>query len=94
MHDPSMAHITSTNGSNQNVSVDLTGPSPLFNGAVVLTAIDYFSRYPFMFTLKSDTSKEIIVCLWQVFSQFCLPEAIILDNDTPFISAEFTGFLT
>ena len=28
------------------VSVDLTGPSPLFDDAVVLTAIDYFSRYP------------------------------------------------
>ena len=28
------------------------------------------------------------------FSQFGLPEAIILDNSTPFVSAEFTGFLT
>ena len=78
----------------QKLAVDLTGPSPLFDGAVVLTAIDYHSRYPFAFTLKRGTSQEIIGCLRHIFSQFGLPEAIVSDNGTPFVSTEFDSFLT
>ena len=64
-----------------------------FNGNVVLTAIDYFSRYPFAFVLKNGTSNAIVKCLHNIVSHFGLPEAITSDNGTPFTSTEFTGFL-
>ena len=78
----------------ERISIDLTGPSSLFDGAVVLTIVDYFSRYPFAFLMKNGTSSEIIVHLRHVFSHFGLPEAIVSDNGTPFVSAEFTAFLS
>ena len=45
------------------VSVDLTGPSATLYGKVLLTMIDYYSRYPEVFILKRGDTKDVIKML-------------------------------
>ena len=51
------------------VSVDLTGPSATLHWQVLLTMIDYYSRYPEVFILKRGDTKEILTCLRHVFAR-------------------------
>ena len=57
----------------EKLAIDLTGPSPLLDGSVVLTVIDYYSRYPFAFPLRDSCSKSVIAALRMIFSMFGLP---------------------
>ena len=59
----------------------------------MLTAIDYYSRFPFVFFLKSGASREVIGALRSLFSLFGIPESIVSDNGTAFTSSEFVTFL-
>lgn len=77
----------------QLLSLDLTGPSSSTEGRVLLTLIDTYSRYPDVFMLDRGSTAEIIARLQRFFSLFGLPETIITDNGTPFVSAEFSSFL-
>lgn len=77
-----------------SIAIDLTGPSDVLDGKVLLTIIDLYSRYPECFILRSGTSLEIINKLRSVFARQGFPERIISDNGTPFVSKEFTDFLS
>ena len=55
--------------------------------------LSYYSRFPFVFLLKSASSREIIEALRSLFSLFGIPESIISDNGSVFTSAEFESFL-
>lgn len=78
----------------RKIAIDLTGPSDVLQGRTLLTVIDYFSRYPEVFTLRSATSKNIIISLKELFARLGVPEILVSDNGTVFRSAEFEEFLT
>lgn len=78
----------------EKFAIDLTGPSGIFDGHIVLTGIDYYSRYPFAFILNSGNSKEVIWHLRSIFSLFGLPECIISDNGSCFTSKEIETFFS
>ena len=78
----------------EKLAIDLTGPSPLFDGSVVLTVIDYYSRYPFAFPLRDGSTRSVIAALRMVFSMFGLPASIVSDNGSTFVSSQFANFLS
>lgn len=75
------------------VALDLTGPSNILDGHVLLTLIDLYSRYPEATIIKQGNSREIIHVLSAHFARYGLPRRIITDNGTPFVSQEFEEFL-
>ena len=77
----------------QTISVDLTGPSDLLQGKTLLTVIDHFSRFPEVVILSDTSSKSIIGALTSLFARYGLPEKLLSDNGSNFVSAEFESFL-
>ena len=75
------------------VAMDLTGPSDLLQGNTLLTLIDLYSHYPEVHVPKQANSRAIIDALTTT-SKFGLPQTILTDNSTPFVSAEFESFLS
>lgn len=73
--------------------MDITGPSDRTENKIVLTVIDYYSRYPFACIISSSSSQQIIDKLIQVFSKFGFPSEIVSDNGTCFTSQEFCDFI-
>jgi hypothetical protein len=53
---------------------------------------DYFSRYPIVKKLASTTSKAIINCFTEVFSEHGVPKLLITDNGPQYASLEFKNF--
>ncbi len=57
-----------------------------------LLIVDYFSRYPEVFQLKSTTSTMVINVMKQVFSRHGIPEIVRSDNGPQYASLEFAEF--
>ncbi len=74
------------------MAIDLKGPSETTDGKVLLTIIDLFSRYPEAYVLNHSTSKEIITFLRRSFARFGIPEKLVSDNGSVFVSTEITDF--
>lgn len=72
----------------QQVAVDIMGPSEATSGKILLTVIDIFNYYPDVFILRSACSTKIIICLRKYFSSFGIPETLLSDKGTPFVSTE------
>lgn len=58
----------------------------------VLTLIDAFTRFTWLFPVKSTSSKETINCLSTVFDVFGNPSELVSDRGTAFSSFEFSEF--
>ena len=55
--------------------------------------MDYLSKWPVVKRLGTETSsKSVIYCLKEVFSDFGQPEIVVSDNGPQFSSAEFKSF--
>ena len=65
----------------------------LFLGHVWLLIIDAHSKWIEVFQMSSTSSSVIIQKLQEVFSRFGLPDRIISDNASNFVSAEFKEFM-
>ncbi|MCH9664249.1 MAG: DDE-type integrase/transposase/recombinase [Gammaproteobacteria bacterium] len=76
------------------ISVDLTGPSQSTQGKTLLTIIDHYSRYPEVYILHRVSSRDIMEALRANFSKFGIPQKLLSDNGTPFVSSEFETFLS
>lgn len=59
----------------------------------ILLAIDAFTRYTFLFAVKSTCSKETIKHLTCLFQNFGNPQILVSDRGTAFTSQEFKEFL-
>ncbi|KMQ87572.1 retrovirus-like pol polyprotein [Lasius niger] len=59
----------------------------------ILVVVDAFSRFTWLFAVKSTTSKETIKCLSTLFQTVAAPRTLITDRGTAFTSQEFAGFI-
>lgn len=59
----------------------------------IFIIIDAFSRFTWLFPVKSTTSKEIIKCLSTLFHTVSPPRTLVTDRGTAFTSQEFAIFL-
>ncbi|XP_059209654.1 uncharacterized protein K02A2.6 [Centropristis striata] len=75
----------------QMLAVDLCGPFPSGHHLLVLT--DYYSRWVSVDILQNPTSMNIINRMRHLFATHGLPECIVTDNGTPFVSKEFKTYL-
>ena len=73
------------------LAMDLRGPFPSGHHLLVLT--DYYSRWVSVDILQNPTSVNIISRLRHSFATHRLPECIVTDNCTPFLSKEFKTYL-
>ena len=71
--------------------VDFAGP---VQGHMLLILVDAYSKWIEAFAVKSTTSSVVIQCLHSVLARFGLPDTLISDNATCFVSAEFEQFQT
>ena len=70
--------------------MDYAGP---FEGHYLLILIDAHSKWIEAYPAKSPSSSVTIELLRTVFAQFGLPETVVSDNGTCFVSEEFRQFL-
>lgn len=71
------------------IAMDMVGPLPTTTDGYrfILTVCDYGTRYPEAFPLKGTTSREVVEALMELFSQMGIPEEILTDRGSNFISA-------
>ena len=74
----------------QRLHVDYAGP---FMGHMFLILMDPHSKWMDAYLLTASTSAITIECLWKSFSNQGLPETIVSDNGSCFVSAEFKEFM-
>ena len=72
----------------QKVGVDLYE----FRGLHYLVIVDYYSRYIDLAHLPKITSSTVVNKVKNSFTHHGIPETVISDNGTQFISAEFKTF--
>ena len=70
--------------------VDFAGP---VHGHMFLVIVDAHSKWVEVFPLKSATSAVVIQCMRPLFARFGLPDTLVSDNATCFVSVEFKQFL-
>lgn len=92
-HTPMKAVTNAVNEPWNTIGIDIVGPSNRLKDHMFLSVIDYHSRFPFLFKLRSSTSKEIVRHLQILFSIFGYPQKIVSDNGTCFISSEFENYI-
>lgn len=71
--------------------LDFAGP---FKGKTYLIVVDAHSGWPEIVSTSSMTSKTVIQHLSVMFATHGLPDVLVSDNGTPFVSAEFQEFVT
>ena len=64
------------------------------NGRLYILICDYFSKFPFLFQVKSTSFANLKDHLMDLFSVEGTPEEIMSDNGPPFNGKEFSSFLT
>ena len=69
--------------------IDFAGP---IEGKMLLIVVDSYSLWIEAFSMKNATSTATIRYLRQLFAQFGIPETIVSDNGTQFVSVEFKEF--
>ncbi|CAH8598040.1 unnamed protein product [Schistosoma haematobium] len=71
------------------IHVDFAGP---FQGTYFLVCVDAYSKWPEIFPMNQITSKQTIMKLRQLFSRSGVPDVLVTDNGTQFISSIFSDF--
>ena len=74
----------------QRLHIDYAGP---FMGHMFLIVMDAHTKWMDAYPVTSATSVSTIECLRKSFSNWGLPETIVSDNGSCFVSAEFKEFL-
>ncbi|BHF61522.1 hypothetical protein SprV_0100449700 [Sparganum proliferum] len=71
------------------VHIDFAGP---LNGVSYLILVDAYSKWPEIAPLNPATASATIAFLRRIFSQYGLPEVLVSDNGSQFISSSFEDF--
>ena len=61
----------------------------MLDGRWFLLVADYYSKYPWIFPLMTQTSKDVISAIKLCFSDYGIPEEVICDNGKQFTSREY-----
>ena len=64
------------------------------NGRLYILICDYFSKFPFLFQVKTTSFANLKDHLEELFSVEGIPNEIMSDNGPPFNGKEFSSFLT
>ena len=64
------------------------------NGRLYILICDYFSKFPFLFQVKTTSSANLKDHLQELFSVEGIPDEIMSDNGAPFNGKEFSSYLT
>ncbi|XP_062400896.1 uncharacterized protein K02A2.6-like [Sardina pilchardus] len=74
----------------QRLHIDYAGP---FMGHMFLIVMDAHSKWMDVYPVTTSTSASTIECLRKSFSNQGLPETVVSDNGSCFVSAEFREFM-
>ena len=75
------------------LAADYIGPLPSSQGyRYCLTVIDVYSRYPFVFPVKSLETSVLCECFRKIFALCGYPDSILSDRGTNFESEQFQSF--
>ena len=74
----------------QRMHIDYAGP---FQNSMFLVVVDAHSKWPEVVPVSSTTSSSTIEVLRDLFATFGIPEQIVSDNGTQFVSEEFQAFV-
>ena len=78
----------------ERLNIDFKGPLPSNTpNQYMLTIVDEYSRFPFVYPCSNLTSQVVIKCLSQLFSIFGMPDYIHSDRGASFMSYELKQFL-
>ena len=64
------------------------------NGRLYILICDYFSKFPFLFQVKTTSFANLKDHLKELFSVEGIPDEIMSDNGPPFNGKEFSSYLT
>ena len=64
------------------------------NGTLYILICDYFSKFSFLFQVKTTSFANLMDHLMELFSVEGIPDEIMSDNGPPFNGKEFSSFLT
>ena len=73
----------------KRVAVDIVGPIAPANEAghrYILTLVDYATRYPEAVPFKKITTEEVAEALLDIYSRVGIPEEVLTDQGTQFMS--------
>lgn len=91
-YDPPMTPIM-TQSPMQCLAADYIGPLPVYLGyKYALVIIDVYSRFPFVFPVKTLKTSELCATFKKVFALCGYPDAILTDRGSNFESSEFFSF--
>lgn len=71
--------------------IDYAGP---FQGKVFLILIDAYSKWPEVKIMPNMSSTMLIKTLREIFAEQGLPDTVVSDNGSSFVSEEFKQFLS
>ena len=74
----------------QRIHIDYAGP---FQNSMFLVVVDAHSKWPEVVPVSSTTSSSTIDVLRDLFARFGIPEQIVSNNGTQFVSEEFQAFV-
>ena len=78
----------------ERISIDFKGPLPsVSDNKYMLTIIDEFSRFPFVYPCKDMLTDTVIRCLNDLFSVFGMPGYVHSDKGSSFMSQELKLYL-
>ncbi|KAM7300035.1 uncharacterized protein ISCGN_020599, partial [Ixodes scapularis] len=69
--------------------IDFAGP---FKGKIFLIVVDSFSKWLDVYIMNSMSSSAVVQKLRMLFAVHGVPDVIVSDNGTAFVSAEFKEF--
>lgn len=75
----------------ERIQADYLGP---FKGGMILVIIDCYSKWVEAFVVASSDSQITIEKFRECFARFGLPNTVVTDNGTQFVSAKFSKFLS
>ena len=78
----------------QRIAMDCVGPLPVSNSKnkFILVITDYFTRWPEAYPLESITTNDILKCLEKFVSSHGIPQHIVSDRGTNFVSKAAQSF--
>lgn len=74
----------------QRIHIDYAGP---FEDHMFFIVVDAHSKWPEVAVMKSTTAEKTIEELRSIFSRFGLPNQLVSDNGSQFVSEAFQSFL-